>query len=94
MTFFSGCAPDPVSPTPAAISDPPANVTSGNSGWQYFPNPGMTRPQFTWQLNFDSTGLPRGVCYTVYIEVLSTGQILGSTDPKLQPIGPLHIKPM
>ena len=90
VTFFSGCPAPPNAPV-AAVSNPASAVTSGNSGWQYFPSAGMIRPQYTWQLNFDSTGLPRGACYTAWIEVLSTGQVVGSADPK--PIGPLYITP-
>ena len=51
-----------------------ADLTSGNSGWQYFPNPGMSRPQYSWQFNFDATGLPRGSCYTMWVEIPSTGR--------------------
>jgi hypothetical protein len=97
---FYGSCPAPVDsnqyPTGAVLATSvpnAADLTSGASGWQYFPNAGMTRPQFTWQLNFDSTGLPRGVCYSMYIEVPATGQVIGSTVPGLRPIGPLFITP-
>jgi hypothetical protein len=81
----------PVGPVRATSEPNAADLTSGASGWQYFPNTGMTRPRFTWQLNFDSTGLPRGVCYSMYIEVPATGQVIGSTVPELRPFGPFFI---
>jgi hypothetical protein len=99
VKFYASC-PAPVDangyPTGPILATtvPNANdLTSGSSGWQYFPNTGMTRPQFTWQLNFDSTGLARGVCYSMWIEVPGTNQVIGSTDPKLKPFGPFRITP-
>ncbi len=70
-----------------------ADLTSGGSGWQYFPNPGMSRPQFSWQFNFDATGLPRGSCYTMWVEIPSTGQVVKPTDPNIKPFGPFSITP-
>jgi hypothetical protein len=93
VRFYGGCAPNPVGPLVKTSFPNPADITSGNSGWQYFPTSGGSRPQYTWQLNFDSTGLPRGTCYTMWIEVLSSGQVVGSTDPARQPLGPFAITP-
>ena len=53
----------------------------------------MSRPQYSWQFNFDSTGLPRGTCYTMYVEVPGTGQVIGSATPGLLPFGPFKITP-
>ena len=79
---------------PLKMSEPdPSDLTSGKSGWQYFPNAGMTRPQYTWQFNFDATGLPRGTCYTMWIEIPSTQQVVPPTDPALKPFGPFSITP-
>jgi hypothetical protein len=77
----------------ASSSPNPATLTSGSSGWQYFPNTGMSRPQYSWQFNFDSSGLPRGTCYSMYVEVPATGQVIGSTTPGLKPFGPFLITP-
>ncbi len=98
LKFYNGC---PTSGLPsgypgdwAASSSPnAADLTSGSSGWQYFANVGMSRPQYSWQFNFDATGLPRGTCYSMYIEVPDTGQVIGSTQPGLQPFGPFRITP-
>jgi len=100
LKFWNGCPASPVDalgyPTglPAASSAPnAADITSGASGWQYFPNPGMSRPQYTWQFNFDATKLPRGVCYTMWLEIPSTGQVVGAIDPLFRPFGPFSITP-
>jgi hypothetical protein len=53
----------------------------------------MSRPQYSWQFNFDATGLPRGTCYSMYVEVPATGQVVGSTQPQLKPFGPFLITP-
>ena len=53
----------------------------------------MSRPQYSWQFNFDSTGLPRGTCYSMYVEVPATGQVIGSPIPELKPFGPFKITP-
>jgi len=53
----------------------------------------MARPQYTWQFNFDATGLPRGTCYTMWIEIPSTSQVVKPTDPALKPFGPFSITP-
>jgi hypothetical protein len=99
LKFFAGCpAPVdtngyPTGPILASSSPNAADLTSGASGWQYFANLGMSRPQYSWQFNFDSTGLPRGTCYSMYVEVPGTGQVLGSTTPGLKPFGPFLITP-
>ena len=99
LKFYASC-PAPVgsngypSGTLLASSAPnAADLTSGASGWQYFANVGMARPQYSWQFNFDATGLPRGTCYSMYVEVPATGQIIGSTKPELKPFGPFLITP-
>lgn len=95
LKFWAGCSL-PIYPigSPAAVSEPnPADLTSGQSGWQYFPYAGMVRPQYTWQFNFDATGLPRGTCYTMWIEIPSTSQVVPPTDPTLAPLGPFLITP-
>jgi len=100
LKFWAGC-PYPDSdaqgyPNDAwlKMSEPnPADLSSGNSGWQYFPSAGMARPQYTWQFNFDATGLPRGTCYTMWIEIPSTSQVVKPTDPALKPFGPFSITP-
>jgi hypothetical protein len=99
LKFYAGC-PAPVGsggyPTGtilASSSPNAADLTSGSSGWQYFPNTGMSRPQYSWQFNFDSTGLPRGTCYSTYVEVPATGQVIGSTNPQLKPFGPFLVTP-
>jgi hypothetical protein len=97
VKFFSGCPvggyPAGYPSSPVATSSPAEDITSGSSGWQYFPSAGMSRPQYTWQLNFDATGLPRGSCYSLWVEVPGTGQVIGSTKPELQPFGPFRITP-
>jgi hypothetical protein len=99
LAFYGGC-PAPLgtdgypSGTLLASSSPdPADTSTGASGWQYFPDPGAVRPQYTWQFNFDATGLERGSCYSMYVEVPDTGQVIGSTEPELQPFGPFSITP-
>jgi hypothetical protein len=99
LKFYGGC-PAPLGPdgypsgTILASSSPdPTDLTSGASGWQYFPDPGMVRLQYTWQFNFDATGLPRGSCYSMYIAVPDTGQVIGSTEEGLRPFGPFSITP-
>jgi hypothetical protein len=77
----------------ASSSPSPSDLTSGSSGWQYYASTGMTRPQYTWQFNFDATGLPRGTCYSMYVESPATGQVIGSTNPQLKPFGPFLITP-
>jgi hypothetical protein len=77
----------------ASSAPDPTDTTTGSSGWQYFPNPGMSRPQYTWQFNFDATGLARGSCYSMYVEVPDTGQVIGSTEEGLEPFGPFFITP-
>jgi hypothetical protein len=60
----------------------PDDLSSGSSGWQYFPVAG-TRPAFTWQYNFQGKNplngatLPVG-CYSFVLEVPDTGQTVGS----------------
>jgi hypothetical protein len=97
LQFYSGCPNGyPPSGDPAASSSPnPTDITSGASGWQYFPSTGMSRPQYTWQFNFDAAGLSRGsgACYSMYVEVPATGQVIGSTIPELRPFGPFLITP-
>ena len=98
LKFYNGCPatgyPTGYPLSPAASSAPnAADLTSGSSGWQYFPNVGMGRPQYSWQFNFDSTGLPRGTCYSMYVEVPGTGQVIGSSIPGLMPFGPFKITP-
>jgi hypothetical protein len=51
----------------------------------------MARPLYSWQFNFDATGLARGACYSMYVEVPGTGQVIGSTEPQLRPFGPFLI---
>jgi hypothetical protein len=99
LKFYASC-PAPVgsngypSGTILASSAPnAADLTSGSSGWQYFPSTGMVRPQYSWQFNFDATGLPRGTCYSMYVEVPATGQVIGSTKPEQKPFGPFLITP-
>ena len=75
----------------ASSAPDPEDTTTGSSGWQYFPDPGMSRPQYTWQFNFDATGLARGSCYSMYVEVPDTGQVIGSLEPR--PFGPFSITP-
>jgi hypothetical protein len=53
----------------------------------------MSRPQYTWQFNFDATGLVRGTCYSMYVEVPDTGQVIGSTEEGLEPFGPFFVTP-
>jgi hypothetical protein len=94
LKFYNGCPATGYPTDPAASSSPnAADLSSGASGWQYFPNTGMARPQYSWQFNFDATGLPRGTCYTMYVEVPDTGQVIGSDKPELQPFGPFRITP-
>jgi hypothetical protein len=97
---FYGSCPTPLGPDgypsgPILASSAPnaADLTSGASGWQYFASTGMIRPQYTWQFNFDATGLPRGTCYSMYVEVPATGQEIGSTKPELKPFGPFFVTP-
>jgi hypothetical protein len=97
LKWWTGCPTDPaavaalIATPPIRTSSPnPADITTGNSGFQYFPDTGGSRAQFTWQFNFGQTGLPVG-CYTMYLEIPSTGQVLGSTNPALQPFGPFRI---
>jgi hypothetical protein len=97
LKFYAGC-PAPLgadgypSAAPLASSAPNAeDLTSGGSGWQYFAVAGG-RPQYSWQFNFDATGLPRGTCYSMYVEVPDTGQEVGSTTA-LKPFGPFRITP-
>jgi hypothetical protein len=100
LQFYAGC-PVPLNTSTgyplagALASSAPnaADLTSGASGWQYFANVGMSRPQYSWQFNFDSTGLPRGTCYSMYVEVPAYGQVVGSTTPGLKPFGPFTITP-
>ena len=97
LKFYGGC-PSPVSngwpsgPVLASSAPNAADLTSGASGWQYFPVAG-SRPRYSWQFNFDATGLPRGTCYSMYVEVPATGQVVGSTQPQLKPFGPFLITP-
>ncbi len=99
LKFYASCPAPlgsdgyPIGTVLASSSPNAADLTSGNSGWQYFPNPGMSRPQFSWQYNFDSSGLPRGTCYSMYVEVPSTGQVIGAADPRFKPFGPFLITP-
>jgi hypothetical protein len=97
---FYGSCPTPLGPDgypsgPILASSAPnaADLTSGASGWQYFASTGMIRPQYSWQFNFDATGLPRGTCYSMYVEVPATGQEIGSTKPELKPFGPFFVTP-
>jgi len=83
----------PSGPVLASSAPNAADLTSGASGWQYFPTIGLARPQYSWQFNFDATGLPRGTCYSMYVEVPATGQVVGSTQPQLKPFGPFLITP-
>ena len=70
---------------PAASSAPnAADITSGNSGWQYFPNPGMSRPQYLVAVQLRRDRLPRGSCYTMWVEIPSTGQVVGADRPDIQ----------
>jgi hypothetical protein len=99
LKFYASC-PAPVGsdayPTGTILansSPDPSDLTSGASGWQYFPDTGMIRPQYTWQFNFDATGLARGTCYSMYVEVPATGQVIGSTNPQLKPFGPFLVTP-
>jgi hypothetical protein len=96
LAFYNGCLADPGPPTGeivASSAPDPTDTTTGSSGWQYFPDPGMSRPQYTWQFNFDATGLVRGTCYSMYVEVPDTGQVIGSTEEGLEPFGPFFITP-
>jgi hypothetical protein len=99
LAFYDGCpAPTDADGIPtgallASSAPDPTDTTTGSSGWQYFPDPGMTRPQYTWQFNFDATGLVRGVCYSMYVEIPDTGQVIGSTEEGLEPFGPFYITP-
>jgi hypothetical protein len=96
LAFYDGCPADPGPPAGeivASSAPDPTDTTTGSSGWQYFPDPGMSRPQYTWQFNFDATGLTRGTCYSMYVEVPDTGQVIGSTEEGLEPFGPLFITP-
>jgi hypothetical protein len=100
LKFWSGCPyPNvdssgyPNNPALASSAPNPTDLTSGSSGWQYFPNPGTGRPQYTWQFNFDATGLARGSCYTMWIEIPATSQVVGSPNPALRPFGPFSITP-
>jgi hypothetical protein len=102
LKFYAGCPTQLGSngyPSPGSYlkSSAPnaADITSGASGWQYFPNTGMSRPQYSWQFNFDSTGLPRGTCYSMYVEVPDTGQVIPVSTSQLQlrPFGPFFITP-
>jgi hypothetical protein len=100
LKFWSGC-PYPNVDSSGYPNDPartssvpnPTDLTSGSSGWQYFPNPGMSRPQYTWQFNFDATGLARGSCYTMWIEIPATSQVVKPPNPALRPFGPFSITP-
>ena len=99
LKFYASC-PAPLGPNGypsgailASSAPNAADLTSGSSGWQYFANTGMSRPQYSWQFNFDSTGLPRGTCYSMYIEVPAYGQVVGSQTPGLKPFGPFKITP-
>jgi len=99
LKFYGSCPAPlgtngyPSGPILASSAPNAADLTSGASGWQYFPNTGMVRPQYTWQFNFDATGLARGSCYSMYVEVPATGQVIGSTEPELGPFGPFSITP-
>ncbi len=96
LSFYSGCPANPGPPTGeivASSAPDPTNTTTGSSGWQYFPDPGMSRPQYTWQFNFDASGLARGACYSMYVEVPDTGQVIGSTQEGLEPFGPFYVTP-
>jgi hypothetical protein len=99
LAFYAGCpAPTddygvPTGALLASSSPDPTDTTPGSSGWQYFPGTGMSRPQYTWQFNFDATGLVRGSCYSMYVEVPDTGQVIGSTEEGLEPFGPFYITP-
>jgi hypothetical protein len=99
LAFYAGCpAPtdgngDPTGALLASSAPDPADTTTGSSGWQYFPGTGMSRPQYTWQFNFDATGLTRGSCYSMYVEVPDTGQVIGSTEEGLEPFGPFYVTP-
>ncbi|MCG6926400.1 MAG: hypothetical protein LJF30_13955, partial [Acidobacteria bacterium] len=95
LAFYGGCSGEypPAGPVLASSAPDPADTTTGSSGWQYFPDPGMSRPQYTWQFNFDATGLVRGTCYSMYVEVPDTGQVIGSTEEGLEPFGPFFVTP-
>jgi hypothetical protein len=99
LSFYGGCpaplGPDgyPSGPILASSAPDPMDTTTGASGWQYFPDVGMSRPQYTWQFNFEASGLARGLCYSMYVEVPDTGQVIGSTEEGLEPFGPFSITP-
>jgi len=95
LKFYTGCTtPVTAATTPLAIATPD-NVSTGNSGFQYFATTGLIRPQWSWQYNWNRTDPVTGStlygCYQLYIEVPSLGQVLGSTLPAVQPIGPIFI---
>jgi len=95
LKFYTGCTTQiTASTTPLAVASPD-NVSTGNSGFQYFATTGLTRPQWTWQYNWNRTDPVTGAnllgCYQLYIEVPSLGQVLGSTNPAVQPTGPILI---
>jgi hypothetical protein len=99
LRFYAGCpttlGPDgyPAGVAVASSAPSPTDITTGSSGWQYFPDDGMSRPRYTWQFNFDASGLARGSCYSMYVEVPETGQVIGGPDPELRPFGPFSITP-
>jgi CARDB len=95
LKFYTGCTTQVTASTPALAVASPDNVSTGNSGFQYFATSGLTRPQWTWQYNWNRTDPVTGAnllgCYQLYIEVPSLGQVIGSTVPGVQPIGPIFI---
>ena len=95
LKFYQGCSTVVTANTPTLLVANPGDLSTGSSGFQYFPAAGTTRPQFTWQYNWERSDPASGAtligCYQLYIEVPSTGQVLGSSDPGLQPVGPITI---
>ncbi len=81
LKFYAGCPAPlgsdgyPLGDVLASSSPDPADITTGSSGWNY------SQSQYKWHFNFDATGLTRGECYSMYVEVPETGQVIGSTGP-------------
>ena len=91
LAFYAECPADlgpdgyPSGAVLASSSPNPTDISTGSSGWHY------SESQYRWHFNFDASGLTRGACYSMYVEVPETGQVIGSPGPK--PFGPFLITP-